>query len=51
MDRQLFQAASNGDLQFFKKLTDPNTLLQVTIEKKTVLHVAEQFDKLEAARN
>ncbi|KAK7809545.1 protein accelerated cell death 6, partial [Quercus suber] len=50
MDRRLFQATSNGDLQFFEKLTDPNTLLQVTIEKNIVLHVAVQFDQLEAAR-
>ena len=50
MDRRLFQAASNGDLQFFEKLTDPSTILQVTIEKNTVLHVAVQFNQLEAAR-
>ena len=52
MDRQLFLAASNGDLQFFEKLTDPisSTLLQVTTEKNTVLHVAlqcEQFHVVE----
>ena len=50
MDRRLFQAASNGDLQFFENMTDPNTLLQVTIEKNTVLHVAAQFNQLEVAR-
>ena len=50
MDRRLFQAASNGDSEFFENLTDPNTLLQVTIEKNTVLHVAAQFNQLEVAR-
>ena len=51
MDRQLFLAASNGDLQFFEKLTDPisSTLLQVTTEKNTVLHVALQYKKFELA--
>ena len=51
MDPQLFRAASNGDIQFFENLIDPNSsLLQVTIEKNTVLHVALQFKKFETAQ-
>ncbi|KAL4636686.1 hypothetical protein ACB092_03G026800 [Castanea dentata] len=50
MDHQLFQAASNGDLQFFDNFTDPNsTFLKVTTQKNTVLHVALQFKEFEAA--
>ena len=51
MDRQLFLAASNCDLKFFEKLTDPisSTLFQVTTEKNTVLHVALQYKKFELA--
>ncbi|XP_075658598.1 protein ACCELERATED CELL DEATH 6-like [Castanea sativa] len=54
MNLQVFKAASSGDLSFFENLagSDPNssTLLQVTIEKNTVLHVALQFKKFEAAK-
>ncbi|KAF3973519.1 hypothetical protein CMV_003072 [Castanea mollissima] len=51
MDHQSFLAASNGDLQFFDKLTHPisSTLLQVTTEKNTILHVALQYKKFELA--
>ena len=50
MDPQLFQAASNDDLQFFENLTVPNdSLLQVTSEKNTVLHVALLFKNFVAA--
>ena len=50
MNPEVFRAASTGDSCFFEKLTDPNgsTLLQVTIEKNTVLHVALQFKKFVA---
>ena len=53
MNPKVFRAASTGDLSFFENLTDPNgsnsTLLQVTIEKNSVLHVALQFKQFEAA--
>ena len=49
----LFRAASTGDSSFFEKLADSNssTFLQVTIGKNTVLHVALQFKKIDAAKN
>ena len=54
MNPQVFKAASSGDSSFFQNLavSDPNssTFLQVTIEKNTVLHVALQFKKIEAAK-
>ena len=54
MNPQVFKAASSDDSSFFENLagSDPNssTLLQVTIEKNTVLHVALQFKKIEAAK-
>ena len=52
MNPEVFRAASIGDSGFFENLTDPNgsTLLQVTIEKNTVLHVALQFKKFEAVK-
>ena len=54
MNPLVFKAASSGDSSFFQNLavSDPNssTFLQVTIEKNTVLHVALQFKKFEAAK-
>ena len=53
MNPDVYRAASTGDSSFFKSMKDPNssTLLQVTIEKNTVLHLALQFKKFEAAEN
>ena len=53
MNPEVFRAASIGDSGFFENLTDPNssTFLQVTIGKNTVLHVALQFKKIDAAKN
>ena len=53
MDPDVFQAASSGDSSFFEKLAESNSsnLLQVTIEKNTVLHVALQFKNIKAAEN
>ena len=48
MDPRVFRAASNGDSRFFDENSN-NTLLQVTPEENTVLHVALQFNQLEAA--
>ena len=47
MNPVVYRAASTGDSSFFESMTDPNssTLLQVTIEKNTVLHLALQFKK------
>ena len=52
MNPQVFQHASSMDSSFFEKLADSNssTLLQVTIGKNTVLHVALQFKNFEAAK-
>ncbi|KAL0006461.1 hypothetical protein SO802_014022 [Lithocarpus litseifolius] len=51
MDPQVFRNASSSDSTFFEKLTpNSDTLLQVTIEKNTVLHVALQFKNFEAAK-
>ena len=46
-------AASSGDSSFFAKFAESNSsnLLQVTIEKNTVLHVALQFKNIKAAEN
>ena len=51
MNPKVLRAASTGDSSFFENLTDPNgsTLLGVTIEKNTVLHVALQYNKFELA--
>ena len=54
MNPVVYRAASTGDSSFFESMTDPNssTLLQVTIEKNTVLHLALQFKKkIEAVEN
>nr|POE84870.1 isoform 2 of serine/threonine-protein kinase tnni3k [Quercus suber] len=53
MNPDVYRAASTGDSSFFESMTDPksSTLLQVTIEKNTVLHLALQFKKFEAAEN
>ncbi|XP_030958534.1 protein ACCELERATED CELL DEATH 6-like [Quercus lobata] len=45
MNPDVYRAASIGNSSFFEKLTDPSTLLQLTTEKNTVLHVALQFEK------
>ena len=52
MNPDVYRAASTGNSSFFETMTDPNssTLLEVTIEKNTVLHVALQFKKIEAAK-
>ena len=54
MNPLVFKAASSGHSSFFQNLavSNPNssTFLQVTIEKNTVLHVALQFKKFEAAK-
>ena len=47
MNPKVFRAASTGDSSFFENLTD--ALLQVTIGKNTVLHVALQFKQFDAA--
>ena len=47
----MYRAASTSNSSFFEKLIDPSsTLLQVTTEKNTVLHIAlqcEQFHVVE----
>ncbi|XP_075658560.1 protein ACCELERATED CELL DEATH 6-like isoform X2 [Castanea sativa] len=52
MNPKVFRDASSSDSSFFEELTNPNssTLLEVTIEENTVLHVALQFKKFEAAK-
>ena len=46
MNPDVYRAASTSNSSFFEKLTDPsNTLLQVTTEKNTVLHVALQCEQ------
>ena len=49
MNHQLYQAASSGDLSFFRNLTEVDTLLYVTTENNTVLHIAVQCDHLQVA--
>uniref|UniRef100_A0A2N9IC24 Uncharacterized protein n=1 Tax=Fagus sylvatica TaxID=28930 RepID=A0A2N9IC24_FAGSY len=50
MDPQMYLAASTGDSSFFERMTaSDSTLLQVTIEKNNVLHIAVQFKKYEVA--
>ena len=50
MDPKLYLATSTGDSSFFERMTaSDSTLLQVTIEKKNVLHIAVQFKKYEVA--
>ena len=53
MNPEVFRDASSSYSSFFEKLRDPNssTLLQVTVEKNTVLHVALQFKKFDAVKN
>ena len=53
MDPKVFRDASSSDSSFFEKLTDSNssTLLQVTVAKNTVLHVALQFKNFKAAES
>ena len=48
MNPIVFRAASTGDLSFFEENSN-STLLQVTVEKNTVLHVALQFKQFDAA--
>ena len=48
MDPEVFRAASFGNSRFFDENSN-GTLLQVTSEKNTVLHVALQFKNFEAA--
>jgi ankyrin repeat protein len=51
MNPQMYLVASTGDSSFFDRLTDSDsTLLQVTTEKNTVLHIAVQFKKYEVAK-
>ncbi|GMY21921.1 protein ACCELERATED CELL DEATH 6-like [Fagus crenata] len=51
MDREMYIAASTGSLGFFENMTaSDSTLLQVTIEKNNVLHIAVQFKKYEVAK-
>ena len=46
MNPDVYRTTSTGNSSFFEKLTDPSsTLLQVTTEKNTVLHVALQFEQ------
>ena len=49
MNHQLYRAASSGDLSFFRNLTKVDTLLHVTTENNTVLHIAVQCDHLQVA--
>ena len=53
MNPEVFRDASSSCSSFFEKLIDPNssTLLEVTVEKNTVLHVALQFKKFVAVEN
>ena len=50
MNPQLYHAASSGDLSFFETLTNSDTLLDVTTEKSTVLHVAVQCNRPQVAK-
>ena len=50
MNRETYIAASTSVLSFFENLiASDSTLLQVTIEKNNVLHIAVQFNKDEVA--
>ena len=51
MNPLVFQAASTGDSSFFKEDPNDSYLLQETIEKNTVLHVALQFKRFDVAEN
>ena len=52
MNPKVFQAASTGDSSYFESLIYPSSIhLQVTAGKNTVLHVALQFKKFDAAKN
>ena len=51
MNRETYIAASTGVLSFFENLVaSDSTLLQVTIEKNTILHIAVQFKQYEVAK-
>ena len=50
MNPDLYHAASSGDLSFFERLTNSETLVDVTIEKSTVLHVAVQCNHPQVAQ-
>ena len=50
MNPELYRAASSGDLSFFERLANFETLVDVTIEKSTVLHVAVQCNHLKVAQ-
>ena len=50
MNPELYRAASSGDLSLFERLANSETLVDVTIEKSTVLHVAVQCNHLQIAQ-
>uniref|UniRef100_A0A7N2R175 Ankyrin repeat-containing protein n=1 Tax=Quercus lobata TaxID=97700 RepID=A0A7N2R175_QUELO len=50
MNPELYRAASSGDLRLFERLANSETLVDVTIEKSTVLHVAVQCNHLQVAQ-
>ncbi|XP_075658556.1 protein ACCELERATED CELL DEATH 6-like [Castanea sativa] len=50
MNPELYRAASSGDLSFFERLKNPETLVDVTIEKSTALHVAVQCNHFHVAQ-
>ncbi|XP_065637340.1 uncharacterized protein LOC112032093 [Quercus suber] len=50
MNPQLYSAASSGDLSFFERFANSETLADVTTEKSTVLHVAVQCNHLQVAQ-
>ena len=50
MNPELYRAASSGDLSLFERLANSETLVDVTIEKSTVLHVAVQCNHLQVAQ-
>ena len=50
MNPELYRAASSGDLSFFERFANSETLVDVTIEKSTVLHVAVQCNHPQVAQ-
>ena len=50
MNPELYRAASSGDLSFFERMKNSDTLADVTIEMSTVLHVAVKCNQLQVAQ-
>ena len=50
MNPELYRAASSGDLSLFERLANSETLVDVTIEKSIVLHIAVQCNHPQVAQ-